>query len=680
MKKVISIFLAALMLCSLFVITAGAEIYDEDFTPGVVVAGVEFDAPSIETLLKDFEIEEATETVASCVHNTYLVKFKEKTKEIVLRAIEVLEKSSYVLYAAPEYIYQEVGSTEPVTSEPVTEKPSDSAENKKISDETAKKIAENSESLLPVYIFLQVDFKQSEVEKYVLDNVEGAKTDADIFLKYYRAEVRKIISPQVQKFVDDNKDYIENIRFQSDSTGLVIADVYAYNIEKIAQHDRVTQISYYDDVPDGNDIKWLYEDKFLEQYNINKEKLNPYEYSYSELYYHTNDKEEIDWVLVDAYVGCPADAETTVFIGDVYGREIFSVCIYYPFETRYGVYDVKEGKFYDIKDYQNVPDRMYELISVLKELNIGEEVNVDPTPPTEPATTDPVVTTPSETIPETTEPTQSAQPTLVDTQAFIDALKPYFIYHYYYKTNPELTLDTIRKCGIRFFEENDKRVVFGLVSSINSELYADSYCTEKIGDYEFISSGFFSENSKNVCGYFVYQDGKLYTLSDAVEQGVVDVNEMAKIIPNTKKAETLTDPIVTTPEVTEPVTPPAVTDPTQPSSTSSNSKVTSKKTNPIKVSVKTKTLKVKKLKKKAQKVKAITVKNNVGKVTYKLVKKGISKKIRKLCKINSKGVITIKKWKKAKKGAYRIKVKITAAGNKNYNAKTITKTVKVKIK
>lgn len=142
----------------------------------------------------------------------------------------------------------------------------------------------------------------------------------------------------------------------------------------------------------------------------------------------------------------------------------------------------------------------------------------------------------------------------------------------------------------------------------------------------------------------------------------------------------VTDPITTNPVVTEPSTPSAVVEPTQPSSTSSNSKVTSKKANPIKVSVKTKTLKVKKLKKKAQKVKAITVKDNQGKITYKLVKSGITKKIRKLVSVNSKGIITIEKWKKAKKGTYRIKVTVTAAGNANYNSKTITKTVKVKVK
>ena len=143
----------------------------------------------------------------------------------------------------------------------------------------------------------------------------------------------------------------------------------------------------------------------------------------------------------------------------------------------------------------------------------------------------------------------------------------------------------------------------------------------------------------------------------------------------------LDNPIVTEPIATEPVTSPVVTEPTQPNVPKpTTSKVTNKKENPIKVTVKAKTVKLKKLKKKAQKVKAITVKNNQGKVTYKLVKSGITKKIRKLVKINSKGVITIKKWKKAKKGTYKIKVKVTAAGNSNYNAKTVTKTVKVKVK
>ncbi len=133
-----------------------------------------------------------------------------------------------------------------------------------------------------------------------------------------------------------------------------------------------------------------------------------------------------------------------------------------------------------------------------------------------------------------------------------------------------------------------------------------------------------------------------------------------------------TEPITTEPQTDNP------TEPTQPITNAP--KTTSKKTNPVKVSVKPKTVKLKKIKKKAQKVKAITVKKAQGKVTYKLIKNGITKKICKLVKINSKGVITIKRWKKAKKGTYKIKVQITVKGNSKYKPKTVNKVVKVKIK
>ena len=140
------------------------------------------------------------------------------------------------------------------------------------------------------------------------------------------------------------------------------------------------------------------------------------------------------------------------------------------------------------------------------------------------------------------------------------------------------------------------------------------------------------------------------------------------------------NPTEQTQPVTDNPTEPHTDNPTEPTQSVTESPKTKKKPNPVKITVKTKTVKLKKLKKKAQKVKAITVKNAKGKVTYKLVKSGITKKIRKLIKINSKGVITIKCWKKAKKGTYKIKVHITVQGNSKYKPKTVNKVVKVKIK
>ena len=66
-------------------------------------------------------------------------------------------------------------------------------------------------------------------------------------------------------------------------------------------------------------------------------------------------------------------------------------------------------------------------------------------------------------------------------------------------------------------------------------------------------------------------------------------------------------------------------------------------------------------------------------MSYKIDKKDTSDKIVKYVKINSKGKITIKAWKKAKKGTFSVAVKITAKGNSEYKSKTINKVVKVKV-
>lgn len=107
------------------------------------------------------------------------------------------------------------------------------------------------------------------------------------------------------------------------------------------------------------------------------------------------------------------------------------------------------------------------------------------------------------------------------------------------------------------------------------------------------------------------------------------------------------------------------------------SDIQDKEENPIKVSVKTKSVKLNKLKKKAQTVKAITIKSAKGKVSCKIKK---AAKIKKFLKIDAKGVITFNKWKKAKKGTYKVKVSVTAKGNGDYNKKTVSKIVKIKVK
>jgi hypothetical protein len=90
------------------------------------------------------------------------------------------------------------------------------------------------------------------------------------------------------------------------------------------------------------------------------------------------------------------------------------------------------------------------------------------------------------------------------------------------------------------------------------------------------------------------------------------------------------------------------------------------------------------LKKKSQTIaraKAFTVSKAKGKLSYKLVsaKKG-KKSFKKKFNINAKtGKITVKK--KLKRGTYKVKVKVKAAGNANYKAsawKAVTFNVQVK--
>ena len=103
-----------------------------------------------------------------------------------------------------------------------------------------------------------------------------------------------------------------------------------------------------------------------------------------------------------------------------------------------------------------------------------------------------------------------------------------------------------------------------------------------------------------------------------------------------------------------------------------------KAANPLKVKAKTVKVKFSKLKKKVQKLKVTKVvrftKKGQGTLTYKKVKG--NKKIT----INKKtGKVTIKKG--LKKGTYKVRMKIKARGNANYNAsafKTITFKIKIK--
>ena len=97
-------------------------------------------------------------------------------------------------------------------------------------------------------------------------------------------------------------------------------------------------------------------------------------------------------------------------------------------------------------------------------------------------------------------------------------------------------------------------------------------------------------------------------------------------------------------------------------------------TNPLSVKALNKTVKAKKLAKKAQKVVAFNISGAAGKVSVKLVKNKKTKKF----KGNSKGKVTVPKG--TKKGIYKVKVVVTAAGDGGHMPASATVTAKVKVK
>ncbi len=97
--------------------------------------------------------------------------------------------------------------------------------------------------------------------------------------------------------------------------------------------------------------------------------------------------------------------------------------------------------------------------------------------------------------------------------------------------------------------------------------------------------------------------------------------------------------------------------------------------NKVKVTGKAVSVKAKTLKKKNASFKVAVITNAQGKVKVTLTANKLKGKL----SINNDGKITIKKGKYAKE-TYKVKISVTAAGNTNYTSKTITKTIKIKIK
>lgn len=94
---------------------------------------------------------------------------------------------------------------------------------------------------------------------------------------------------------------------------------------------------------------------------------------------------------------------------------------------------------------------------------------------------------------------------------------------------------------VTIYNETAIYVVFGIDGVM------DANSKELIGNYEFNHNNMYS--AYNPCGYCVYKDGKVYSIKSAVDSKIIDVETLAKAIPNTTKIEEQTKPVVKTPKI-----------------------------------------------------------------------------------------------------------------------------------
>lgn len=98
---------------------------------------------------------------------------------------------------------------------------------------------------------------------------------------------------------------------------------------------------------------------------------------------------------------------------------------------------------------------------------------------------------------------------------------------------------------VTIYNETADYIIFGIDGVMDAE------SKELIGNYEFNHNNMYS--AYNPCGYCVYKDNKVYSIKSAVDSKIIDVETLAKAIPNTTKIEEPTKPTEPTkPQPTKP--------------------------------------------------------------------------------------------------------------------------------
>ncbi len=138
----------------------------------------------------------------------------------------------------------------------------------------------------------------------------------------------------------------------------------------------------------------------------------------------------------------------------------------------------------------------------------------------------------AEIIPGTTLVEKEPEPTVpeesfIETQEFCDALNLYFTSIEYKDYNNEImTVSPENVANLVDVYSEEGVQAFGIIGNM------PMFYQQIVGNYEFNSANRF-DDANNPCGYGIYHDGVVYTISNAVEQGIVTDYQLAQVFPYT---------------------------------------------------------------------------------------------------------------------------------------------------
>ena len=637
--------------------SSSGELSQEEIEAGYIFGSVIVSMKysySLGTLLDGFEIEEVRLlTPGSGSQTVYLVKFKEKTKEIVWRAIGVLNQSPYVLCAEPDYI-----RTLPVEPPNMTERErlmrlvsgctsefNEAYENEEVYKAFIKEY-ENAKKILS-------DENATDEQLAEMFNVLLNARDNWI-RERYQSSTKPTESTTAPTETDPTEPTTSNGLYSDEEIeagyefGVVIVSFksggYGSTLESLLADFEIESISSVPALRSG-----FYRVEFAEK------------------------TKEIVWRAIEVLRASPyvesAYPSPIYTVDDEVGGTIPGESTHTTDPTESVSETVSESTLPDATEPttgEAVTDPT-EIPLITSQPSVPTDIADDTTAPTSTGpTTDEEVTDPTETGTDATEPTSKSEQNGTELATTV--------------TNPSTAPNEQDTDSTDTPETTE--LVTSEVSTPPTETEQNTETSEPTSESTVPTDVAETTTATDLTDPTEFD-------TDATEPTSESEQNSTELAPtptdsSTAPAEESTDS-TDAPETTEPteksdeqptesVQPTtSATEQTEPTTTP---KVTAKKANKMKVTVKkTKTVKAKKLKKAKVTVKAITVKKSNGTVTFKKVAKKSSKRLT----INKKtGKITVKKG--TKPGTYKIKVKITAEGTKSYEKKTVIKTIRIKVR